>query len=289
MHRPLLPCYLVLLTSLVSAGEAIVIRASMAVTPIIESAKPLIVSKYPDASFKITPCGTKASIEAVAGGTAQLGATARKLKDDEKAAAPDLILTEIAKDGVALVVNSANPVTNLSTKQVVDILTGAVTNWKELGGPNGTIAPVGRTESNAVVEFLNGVIGVEHQVAGEGKDQGMLYKAKGAVAFGSLKVPVTGKNLDALAMVIKDPNGFTFLPLSVAREAKAKGSTFSILNFNGVEATDANVLSKNYLLSRSLYLLTKGEPQGVIKDLVTAILSPEGQKVVAERGCIPLR
>lgn len=288
MLRPLLPCALVLLTALASSGEAVVVRASQAVTPIIESAKTLVAAKYPDATFKITPCGTKASVEAVAGGTAQLGATARKLKDDEKAATPDLVLTEIAKDGVALVVNAANPVANLTTKQVTDILTGAVTNWKDLGGPDQAIAPVGRTEANAVVEFFDGVIGVEHQVVGEGKDQGMNYKAKGAAAFGTLKVPLTGKHLDALAMVAKDAGGFTYLPLGAAREAKAKGSTISIVTFNGIEATDANVLSKTYVLSRSLYLLTKGEPQGVVKDLVAAILAPEGQKIVAERGCIPL-
>jgi ABC-type phosphate transport system substrate-binding protein len=117
MRPILLPCLLGLLASTASASEAIVVRASQAVTPIIESAKTLIADKNPDATFKITACGTKASVEAVAGGTALLGATARPLKADEKTATPDLILTEIAKDGVALVVNAANPVADLSSKK----------------------------------------------------------------------------------------------------------------------------------------------------------------------------
>lgn len=289
MLRSILPSVLCLLAGSVGAADAIVVRASQTVTPIIESAKPLIAAAHPDATFKITGCGTKASIDAVAGGTAQLGATVRKLKDDEKAANPDLVLTEIAKDGVALVVNSANPVADLSTKQVAGILTGEIANWKDLGGPDAPVAPVGRTEANAIVEFVDGVVGLEHQVSGEGKDQGMLYKAKGAAAFAQAKVPVTGKHLEAIAQVAKNAGGFTFVPLGLAREAKAKGSTISIVKFAGIEASDANVLSGSYPFSRSLFLMTKGAPQGVIKDLADAILSAEGQKLVTERGCIPLR
>jgi phosphate transport system substrate-binding protein len=288
MLRHLLPSVLCLAVGSLSAADAIVVRASQAVTPIIESAKGLIAAKDPDATFKITPCGTKASVEAVGGGTAQLGATARKLKDDEKAANPDLVLTEIAKDGVALVVHSDNPVANLTKQQVTSIFTGTITNWKEVGGPDLAIAPVGRTEANAVVEFVDGVLGLEHLAVGEGKDQGMSYKLKGAADFSTFKMPVTGKHTDALALVAKTPGGFTYLPLGQAREAKAKGTTIAIITYEGIEASDANVLSATYPLSRSLYLLTKGQPQGAVKDLVEAILSPEGQKVVAERGCVPL-
>lgn len=272
-----------------SAAETVIIRASQAVTPIIESAKTVVLAKHPDAVFKITPCGTKASVEAVAGGTAQLGATARPLKAEEKTANPELILTEIAKDGVALVVHASNSVADLSPKQVVDIFTGTSTNWKDVGGPDLPIAPVGRTEANAIVEFVDGVLGLEHQAVGEGKEQGMVYKIKGTPAFASLKIPLTGKHQDALALVARNPGGFTYLPLSIAREAKAKGTEIKILSFGGVETADAHILSGTYKLSRSLFLLTKGTPVGIIKELVDFILTPEGQKLVAERGGIPLK
>ena len=84
------------------------------------------------------PTGSGAGIEAVTNGTCDIGLASRALKDEEKAGG--LTETTVALDGIAVIVNAENPVTDLTIDQIAQIYTGAITDWADVGGTAGTIA-----------------------------------------------------------------------------------------------------------------------------------------------------
>lgn len=280
-----LPALVLLLAAWPLAGaETITARVSQTVAPVLEVAKPLLAKAHPEVTLAISGCPTPISIKAVATGEAQLGALVRDLKPEEKVANPDLVVTPIARDALVLVVNGANPVTALTRKQACDILTGTVTTWKEVGGSDAHILIVGRTEVNAINEFLEQRLGLEHQAEG----QTMAFKAKGAAAFAMTPFHVTGTHKDALAQVMIKVDAFSFLPLGIAAD-KAQSGVIRILAYDGVKPDATTINDGTYTLGRTLYLLTRGEPAGTVKDIVDLIRSPEGQELVAGKGMIPLQ
>jgi phosphate transport system substrate-binding protein len=286
--RHLLPATLALLGGFAPAAETLSARTSQSVAPLIEVAKPALEKLHPGIKVTVNGVPTPASIKAVAAGEVQVGGIVRELKPDEKTANPDLITIPIARDGLALVVNGKNPVSNLTKDQARDLLTGVVSSWKPLGGDDAPIQIIGRVESNALNEMLEQKFGMEHQVEGEGKDSTMSFKTKGTGAF-TVKFPVTGTHKDALAQVLVKPGAFSFIPLALASESLAKGQPVKILALDGVAPNAESINGGTYFLSRTLYLLTKGEPTGVVKDLRDHLLSAEGQALVAAKGCVPIK
>jgi phosphate transport system substrate-binding protein len=272
-----------------SAAEALIARVSQTVAPLFEAAKPAFAKSHPDVTISVTGCPSPTSIKMVASGEAGIGAIVRDLKPDEKTANPDLIATPFARDGVALVVNSANPVEALSKDQIIAILTGSVTTWKAVGGGDGDIAVVGRTEANAINEFLEQKFGLEHRAQGEGKESSLSFKLKGGADYTALKIPVTGSHKDALAQVVVKPNAWSYVPLGLALAAGKKGQPIKIVALDGVKPEPATINGGTYLLSRTLFLLTKGQPTGAAKDLCDFILAPEGQALAADNGFVLLK
>ena len=100
------------------------------------------MEKYPDVTVTAEFVGSGAGVEAVLGGTADIGNSSRNLKDEEKAkgAAENIV----AIDGIAVVVDPANTVGDLTKQQLSDIYEGKVTNWKDVGGNDAPIVVVGR-------------------------------------------------------------------------------------------------------------------------------------------------
>ena len=87
------------------------------------------------------PTGSGSGIQAVSEGRCDIGLSSRALKDDEKAT---LTETTVALDGIAMIVNPENPVSDLTVEQIADIYTGKITNWSEVGGNDAAIVLIGR-------------------------------------------------------------------------------------------------------------------------------------------------
>lgn len=272
-----------------AAAETIVARVSQTVAPLFEAAKPSFSKTHPEVTISVTGCPSPTSIKMVASGEAGIGAIVRDLKPEEKTATPDLVATPFARDGVALVVNSANPIDGLTKDQVTAILTGTATTWKAVGGGDGDIVVVGRTETNAINEFLEQKFGLEHRAQGEGKESSLSFKPKGGADFTALKIPVTGSHKDAVAQIVLKPLAWSYIPLGLALAAGKKGQPVKILALDGIKPEPATINGGTYLLSRTLFLLTKGQPNGPAKDLFDFILAPEGQALAAENGFVLMK
>lgn len=265
-------------------AQQITIAGSSTVKPVVDEAVKLYGKSHPDLKFVVGAGGSGQGIKAVAKGEVQIGMSSRDLRDAEKAESPDLVATRIGLDGIALVVHKNNAVKSITTQQVVDVFTGKIKNWKELGGADADIVLVAPNSKHGTYEAF-----VEHFKM-EGKDEGgtICFKPKGSDTTGPAVKSVDGNNA-ALAAVMTQPHALAFASLGTAAGLVARGSPIRLLDLDGVAGTEENVLSGSYKLQRPLLVLTKGEPTGPVKAFIDFLTGAEGQQIVKTLGFIPVR
>lgn len=229
------------------------IAGSTSVQPLSDALAEAFMAKNPGVKVNVAGGGSGAGIRAAQEGTADIGASSRKLKPEEEAG---LYQTKIAMDGIAVVVHPGNPVSNLTMEQVKKIFAGEIESWDQVGGNKAPINVVTR-------EAGSGTRGTfEDLVMGEGN--AITPNAVVQTSNGAVRTAVAG-----------DPNAVGYLSLGAVNEQ------VKALKIDGVEATRENVLSGSYKISRPFLYLTKTEPQGIIKSFIDFALSPEGQQIVA--------
>ena len=172
--------------------------------------------------------GSGAGIEAASNGSADIGLSSRGLKDEEKASG--LVGTTVALDGIAVIVNPANKVADLTVEQIAKIFTGEITDWSELGGDAGTISCIGRE-------------------AGSGTRDGFesITKTKDACKMDQ-ELTSTGAVIEAVA---GNPNAIGYASLSALKD------TVKAVTVGGVECTEDTVLDGSYAIQRPFVLVTK--------------------------------
>ena len=221
------------------------------------------MEEYPDVTVTAEFVGSGAGVEAVTNGTADIGNSSRSLKDEEKAAG--VVENVVAIDGIAVCVDPANEVANLTKEQLTNIYNGTVTNWKEVGGADEPIIVIGREAGSgtrgAFEELVDLVDGCKYanELDSTGAVIAKVASTPGAIGYASL---------DALDDSVK------------------------ALSLEGVEATAENIKAGNYFLSRPFVMATKGEISEQ-NDLVQAwfdfVLGDEGQQIAAEVGLITVK
>jgi len=205
--------------------------------------------------------GSSAGIKAVLSGAVDIGGVSRDLKDEEKK--QGLVPYTIGWGAVGLVANKALPVETLTSKQVKDIMTGKIHNWKELGGPDLPIKVVVSTPGCACrEEFQEMVMDKEPYVSG------------------AIISPM--KTLSETVSVT--PGGIGPLATAVIDSSKVK-----IVKIDGVLPTPENVKTRKYKVSRQVNLITKGEAKGKAKEFIDFMLSKEGQDLMERKGFVRIR
>lgn len=221
------------------------------------------MEEYPEVTVTAEFVGSGAGIEAVTNGTADIGNSSRSLKDEEKAAG--VVENVVAIDGIAVCVDPANEVADLTKEQLTNIYNGTVTNWKEVGGADEPIIVIGR-------EAGSGTRGAFEE----------LVDLKDACKYAN-ELDSTGA---VIAKVASTPGAIGYASLD------ALDDSVKALSLEGVEATAENIKAGNYFLSRPFVMATKGEISEQ-NDLVQAwfdfVLGDEGQQVASEVGLITVK
>lgn len=221
------------------------------------------MEEYPDVTVTAEFVGSGAGIEAVTNGTADIGNSSRSLKDEEKAAG--VVENVVAIDGIAVCVDPANEVANLTKEQLTNIYNGTITNWKEVGGADEPIIVIGR-------EAGSGTRGAFEE----------LVDLKDACKYAN-ELDSTGA---VIAKVASTPGAIGYASLD------ALDDSVKALSLEGVEATAENIKAGNYFLSRPFVMATKGEISEQ-NDLVQAwfdfVLGDEGQQIASEVGLITVK
>jgi len=234
---------------------------------------------HPDVRISVTGGGSGTGIAALINGTADIANASRAMKPEERQAAEangiQPFEIEIARDAIAVIVNPANPVHSLTLQQISDIFSGKFTNWKDVGGEDRRIVLLSReTNSGTHVYFLEEVIrqGRSDDKTLFSPDTLLLPSSEGITA--EIRQNVNAIGYDGLGYVTHDVK-----TIAVAAEP---GRPF-------VQPGIASVNDGTYPIARPLFMVTRGEPAGNIKDYVNWILGLEGQAIVAELGFVPLK
>ena len=221
------------------------------------------MEEYPDVTVTAEFVGSGAGIEAVTNGTADIGNSSRSLKDEEKAAG--VVENIVAIDGIAVCVDPANEVADLTKEQLTNIYNGTITNWKEVGGADEPIIVIGR-------EAGSGTRGAFEE----------LVDLQDACKYAN-ELDSTGA---VIAKVASTPGAIGYASLD------ALDDSVKALSLEGVEATAENIKAGNYFLSRPFVMATKGEISEQ-NDLVQAwfdfVLGDEGQQIASEVGLITVK
>ena len=205
------------------------------------------------------PTGSGSGITAVQEGTCDIGLSSRALKDEEKAAG--LKETVLAYDGIAIIVHTDNPVSDLTLEQIAKLYTGEITNWKDLGGNDAEVVLIGREAASGTRDGFESITGTKDACQ---------YRQE---------LTSTG---DVITAVSQNPDAIGYASLASVKD------TVKALNVGGVTPSEATVKDGSYLVQRPFVLVTVGG-----KDLSPAAqaffdyaLSADAASIISAAGAV---
>jgi phosphate transport system substrate-binding protein len=237
------------------------------------------MKQNPDVSVAVTGGGSGTGITALLNNTCDIAEVSREMKGDEIKLAesrdfePNKIV--VALDGLAIVVNPANKVSDLTIDQLADIFTGKIKNWKEVGGRDAKIVLLSREVNSGTHVYFK-----EH-VLRKGKADG-----KEEFTPEALLLPSSQAIADEVSQN-EDAIGYYGMGYITAKEKAI--NVMKDKNSPAEAPTMENVVSGAYPISRPLLMYTKGEPKGSVKMFIDYVLSPAGQEIVKKLDFVPVK
>ena len=221
------------------------------------------MEKQPGVTVSAEYVGSTAGMEALLGGSADIGTSSRNLTQEEKdAGAAENI---VAKDGIAVVVNPATAgVTDLTSEQIIDIYRGEITNWNEVGGPDMPIITIGHEAGSGTRDPFEEILGIvdechyANELSGSGAVIIRVAETEGAIGYCSL------------ALVDDSVVGIAV---------------------DGVEPTQENVQNGSYRLNKTMVMATMGpigDQSELIRNFFDFVYSEEGERLIEEANLIPI-
>lgn len=255
------------------ADGAITVKGSDTMVLLGQKWAEVYMKKNPAVQIQVTGGGSGTGIAALINGTTDIAEASRPMKPAETQSAESkqgakVKEIPVALDALSIYVNDANPLTEISLPQARKIYTGAVTNWKEVGGNDAPITLYSRENNSGTYVFFK-----EHVLQNDDYDPS------------AQTLPGTASVVNAVA---HDPNGIGYGGIAYAegiKPLKIKKDD----NAPAVEGTLENAQSGKYGLSRELYFYMFPNKNKAADEFVAWVLSPDGQKVVSEVGYYPLK
>ena len=245
--------------------DDVVVQGSTTVLPIAEEAAQQFNEQNGDVNVLVSGMGSSAGIEGAASGTADIGTSSRDLKDTEADLGLNMIV--IAHDGIAVIVHPDNPVSQLTTTQLRGIFAGEITNWKQVGGSDRAIVLINRDEASGTREAFSKMVMEDTKFDN-----------------GAVVLPGTGQVRE---VVTRTPGAIGYISVGFVEPRFIKSQVKALI-IDAIHPTEANVANGTYPISRDLYFLTLGEPEGAEARFIDYVLSPEVQNgPVVEAGFVP--
>lgn len=257
-----------------SQQKMIQIKGSDTLINLVQKMAEEYMAKYPDISIAVTGGGSGTGIAGLVNKKCDIANASRGMKSSEVADAnnkgvdPKRIV--VAIDGLCVVVNCNNPVTQLTVEQIGKIYRGETTNWKDVGGNDSPITLYGRQSNSGTYDFMK-----ENVMYGEYSPS--LKSMNGnAQIIESIKQDVSGIGYVGVGYA-KEATGITALKVAM------NSSMGYISPFNSTD-----VRNGKYPITRPLNQYIDGTPQGAVKDFILFELGSEGQKIVEKEGFFPI-
>ncbi len=207
--------------------------------------------------------GSSRGVADARAGISDIGMVSRALSGEEQ----DLKSHLIANDGMSVIVHKTNPVQALTREQIIDIYTGKITNWKDVGGKDGKITVVNKAEGRSTLE---------------------LFLAFFKLSNRDIKAQVViGDNPQGVKTVSGNPGAIGYVSIGAAEFEAQNGASIKLLPLGGIAATTENVRNGTFPLSRPINIVTKGVPQGLQKQFVDFATSQAVTDLVKEQYFVP--
>lgn len=244
--------------------EKITIVGSTSVQPVAEKLAAQYHKEHPNVNITVQGGGSSVGLKSAQDGTANIGTYSSKL--DNATAGQDIVQTQIANDGIVIVVNSANNVTGMTSAQVRSIFGGSTTTWSVVGGNSAAITTVTREDGSGTRDAFTSLI------------------MGGKNGTNITKSAIVQSSTDAIKQAVKgNPNAIGYMSLADV------DNTVKVLQIDGVSPSQATVKDGTYKVQRPFLFLTKGQPKDAVADFINWVLSPEGQKIVQDSGAVPVK
>ena len=239
------------------SDERVIIAGSTSVQPYAEVLAEDYALLYPESEIDVQGGGSAAGITAAETGAADIGMSSRALQDDETA----LWSVEIARDGLAIIVNPKNSVADLTLDQIRGLYAAEITDWSELGGTKAKVHIIAREAGSGTRSAFEDLVMNGYEIT----PKAIVQDSNGAVR----------------QLVSSDPNSIGFISLGLVDQ------TVKAIKLEGVTASRDNVLNESYSLYRPFLFVAKSEPEGLAANFIEFVLSPEGKEILSNEGLIP--
>ncbi len=271
-----------------ACAQKLSIAGSTTVLPIVAEAIKMYRLGHPQAQFVLGGGGSGNGIKAAIAGAVEIGMSSRALKDDEMARG--LIPVKIGYDGIVLVVHARNTLQRVTSRQVVDIYSGAVTNWKQLGGAAAPITVLSTNERHGTFDGFVEHFHLQARPEGqEGSGKFLAFKNAGSGAFGPVRALALDGNEAVLAAMMTKPNAFAYTSLGAALRVLAAGhAPLKMLALDGQTPGIAAVINGTWPVVRPLQVLTLGPAHGEAAAFIRFLTGSAGQQIVERVGYIPV-
>jgi phosphate transport system substrate-binding protein len=255
-----------------TTSDKITIKGSDTMVILAQKWAEVYMSKNPSTAIQVTGGGSGVGLSSLINGSTDIATSSRPLKQSElekiKGRYGTLgVEVACAKDGITIYLNKTNPVSELTLKQLSDIYSGKITNWKQVGGPDANIKLYGRENSSGTyVYFKDNVVKKDY-------------------ALTCQSLPGTAAIVNA---VKKDKLGIGYGGAafdSGVKDCKVKKDDKS----PAYVANEETIRTKTYPITRYLYMYLPTKPTGVTKKFIDWVLSPEGQKITTQVGYFPVK
>lgn len=237
--------------------QNVTLAGSTAFQPFAEKLAENYAAAHPSVQIDVQGGGSAVGVQSALTGAAQIGmADLLELPPE----AQSLTSTVVARDGIAIIVHSSNPLSGLKASQAREVFSGRIVNWKSLGGTDAPIRVISREEGSGTRRSF---------------DKMVLGKEK--LAAGALFQNSNGTIREAVA---SDPAAIGYLSIGLVND-KVKA-----LAYDGVAPINENVKKGTYPLARPVYFLTKGTPSEAAKAFIDYVVSDEAQRILEHEGLI---
>lgn len=234
------------------------IAGSTSVQPVVEKLAAAYMKEHPNVRINVQGGGSGMGIRTTEQGIVNIGTSSKSLKPEEK---DGLVEYVIGKDGIVIVVNNKNNISGLTTEQLKNIYNGNITNWKSVGGVDAPIHTVVRESGSGTLSSFNSLVMNKTNIISDATVQGSTEGVKQAVK--------------------QDPDAIGFISLS------HMSSDVKTLEVNEITPSETTIADGSYSLQVPFEFLTKGDAQGITKEFIDWVFSPEGQSIIRSEKVVP--
>ena len=246
-------------------SQKLTLTGSSTVAPLASEIAKKFEAEHPEVRIDVQTGGSSRGLADAVQGLADIGMVSRALKDEETNKFQSYA---IATDGIGIILEGSNPVQNLSDRQIVDIYTGKIDNWQEVGGDDAPITVVNKAEGRSTLElFLDYFQLDSSQIQAD---------------------VIIGDNQQGLKTVAGNQNAIGYVSIGAAERDINAGVPLKLLSVGGINASTQTVQDGSFPLSRPLNLVTTQTPTGLTEEFIQFAQSEKVHDLVEAQNFVPI-